>query len=461
MKLTIRELLIIAAKRGKPITYSEVAQKAGLDLERIDQRNRLSHLLGDISREEHQKGYPLLSSIVTYKDKSDHGTGFYQLCEELGLGDKKSLKDNYFGIEEMKKTFAFWKDKKTQVAKHPIAMFSEDDLAFFSKIFKDGDKDLKSHDATTKSRIKNLFQKTNYWAKKTAEGIINYKEDNRWQINGYLKNYSWAKLFDIKHKNKGIFFTLSIADNNTLIYKLDCSRSGYRKDSLSSAQVERFDYLLINEGVKWKHIKAEELKYLDWDDLIRITRKFVLENLSLYYDAVAYVWNDQKNKQSSGLSKTEAPSPTEIKKKKSYAHTRKNRSSNTDYLDQHAHHMNIGTKGEDLVIEYEKKKLLEAGLTNEADKVEKMPDGAGYDIRSYDLNGADLFIEVKSTLGDKPSPFFISANEYDFFKTKSEHARIYRVFDLKPKEGEGTFFILTWEDLANYSCEATTFKISI
>ena len=38
-------------------------------------------------------------------------------------------------------------------------------------------------------------------------------------------------------------------------------------------------------------------------------------------------------------------------------------------------------------------------------------DGAGYDILSYDVDGAEIYIEVKTTLKDKNAGFIITDNE--------------------------------------------------
>jgi len=37
-------------------------------------------------------------------------------------------------------------------------------------------------------------------------------------------------------------------------------------------------------------------------------------------------------------------------------------------------------------------------------------DGIGYDIRSFERDGSDRFIEVKTTAYGKQTPFFVSRN---------------------------------------------------
>ncbi|MGI9244803.1 MAG: DUF3883 domain-containing protein [Verrucomicrobiales bacterium] len=55
-------------------------------------------------------------------------------------------------------------------------------------------------------------------------------------------------------------------------------------------------------------------------------------------------------------------------------------------------------------------------------------DGAGFDIRSFDDNGNDLFIEVKTTRFRKETPFFISSNEIRFSEANASRFSLYRVY---------------------------------
>lgn len=54
-------------------------------------------------------------------------------------------------------------------------------------------------------------------------------------------------------------------------------------------------------------------------------------------------------------------------------------------------------------------------------------DGAGYDIRSFDSNGNERFIEVKTTNGAARTPFFLSHNECETSIEFSDKWCIYRV----------------------------------
>lgn len=91
----------------------------------------------------------------------------------------------------------------------------------------------------------------------------------------------------------------------------------------------------------------------------------------------------------------------------------------------------LGLSGEHLVLKHEREKLAEAGRQDLADRVEHVAlvdSRAGYDIRSFEVNGSEIFIEVKTTSGPKTAAFFISANEVRASIRNPDAFRIYRVF---------------------------------
>ena len=64
--------------------------------------------------------------------------------------------------------------------------------------------------------------------------------------------------------------------------------------------------------------------------------------------------------------------------------------------------------------------------------VSKEDDSAGYDILSYKKNGEELYIEVKTTRGNKETPFYLSANEYETWENNTSKYVIYRVYEYSP-----------------------------
>lgn len=94
-----------------------------------------------------------------------------------------------------------------------------------------------------------------------------------------------------------------------------------------------------------------------------------------------------------------------------------------------------GIKAEELVLEYEKTRLLKLGVEkNIPEHVSKTQgDGLGYDILSYDIIDGDIlpiYIEVKGSILNENAPFDISRNELKVAKKYGKRYRIYRVTSL-------------------------------
>lgn len=97
----------------------------------------------------------------------------------------------------------------------------------------------------------------------------------------------------------------------------------------------------------------------------------------------------------------------------------------------------LGQSGEELIVSYERHKLLQAGRADLANEVEWVSrtkgDGMGYDIRSFNVEYEERFIEVKTTNFDRETPFLITDNELDFSKENAQQYRLYRLFDFGKK----------------------------
>jgi hypothetical protein len=104
-----------------------------------------------------------------------------------------------------------------------------------------------------------------------------------------------------------------------------------------------------------------------------------------------------------------------------------------NYLQREQQNTKSGQLGEQLVISFEKNRLIQDGKESLADKIEwvsKYHDGAGFDILSKNDNGSDRYIEVKSTKLSKQTPIFFSNNEFEFANKNGTNYYLYRVFNL-------------------------------
>jgi hypothetical protein len=109
----------------------------------------------------------------------------------------------------------------------------------------------------------------------------------------------------------------------------------------------------------------------------------------------------------------------------------------------------LGQKGELLVVEHEKKSLIENGRPDLAERARHVSaiegDGAGYDIESFTPEGDIKYIEVKTTRGSAESSFFISTNEVEFARQHRDNYYLYRVYDYEDSRNVGRFYVGTGE----------------
>ena len=94
----------------------------------------------------------------------------------------------------------------------------------------------------------------------------------------------------------------------------------------------------------------------------------------------------------------------------------------------------VGDRGEEFVFNFEKAALEREGRADLAADVlwvaREVGDGAGYDIRSFGLDGRPRYIEVKATKLGALTPFYITSAELDFARRHQGEYVIYRVFDI-------------------------------
>jgi hypothetical protein len=108
-----------------------------------------------------------------------------------------------------------------------------------------------------------------------------------------------------------------------------------------------------------------------------------------------------------------------------------------DYLEREARNRSLGLAGELLVMEFEARRLHEMGAKSLANRIEHISvtrgDGAGYDILSFDGDGRERFIEVKTTAYVAETPFFVSPNEIGFSSEQQDKFHLYRLFGFRKR----------------------------
>ncbi len=106
-----------------------------------------------------------------------------------------------------------------------------------------------------------------------------------------------------------------------------------------------------------------------------------------------------------------------------------------NYIEIEQRNRSVGEAGEKLVLEFEKRKLIQAGVPELIKEIQwvsqDIGDGAGFDILSKKPSGEDIYIEVKSTTLGIDTPIYFSKTENDFSMQYEKQFHLYRVFNLK------------------------------
>jgi hypothetical protein len=124
----------------------------------------------------------------------------------------------------------------------------------------------------------------------------------------------------------------------------------------------------------------------------------------------------------------------------------------------------IGDSGEEYVLEYEKERLTNLNkpeLIKKIKHVASINDTAGYDILSYNEDGTERFIEVKTTKGPEGTDFFISPNELKFSKDNKDNFYIYRVYEFIPEKKFGKMYITKGDVEENFNLTPLQYKVSL
>jgi hypothetical protein len=106
-----------------------------------------------------------------------------------------------------------------------------------------------------------------------------------------------------------------------------------------------------------------------------------------------------------------------------------------DYLEREARNRSLGAAGEEFVVHFEHWRLIQFGQKRLADRVEHVSsskgDGLGYDVLSFDADGRERYIEVKTTSFGSDTPFFVSQRELALSRHEQTQFHLYRLFEFR------------------------------
>jgi hypothetical protein len=103
-----------------------------------------------------------------------------------------------------------------------------------------------------------------------------------------------------------------------------------------------------------------------------------------------------------------------------------------NYLELEARNSSLGRAGEELAVRFERERLRRIGEPKLAANVQPVAlilgDHLGYDILSFEQDGRERLIEVKTTRFGAWTPFFASRNEVNVSQQRAEQYQLYRIF---------------------------------
>ncbi len=106
-----------------------------------------------------------------------------------------------------------------------------------------------------------------------------------------------------------------------------------------------------------------------------------------------------------------------------------------NYLEVEAQNRSLGLAGEEFIMHFEHERLWRAGKKQLADRIEHVSktrgDHLGFDIQSFEADGRDRLIEVKTTRFGLATPFFASRNEVRVSEFHYAEYQLYRLFNFR------------------------------
>ena len=103
-----------------------------------------------------------------------------------------------------------------------------------------------------------------------------------------------------------------------------------------------------------------------------------------------------------------------------------------NYLLREARNASLGAAGEEFVLNFERARLLAVGAERLAADIEHVSrtrgDHEGFDVLSFEADGRERLIEVKTTAFGPLTPFFVSQNQVRRSQEDAGQYQVYRLF---------------------------------
>tara|TARA_B100000886_G_scaffold326718_1_gene273473 strand:+ start:54 stop:1295 length:1242 start_codon:yes stop_codon:yes gene_type:complete len=247
------------------------------------------------------------------------------------------------------------------------------------------------------------------------------------------------KINDAKEQFKNTFLHLAPNNSNEEMDLFDMSDTNFIRSELS--QSPRFKIAAYEAGCFFTKsytlddsLDETELQN-DLKEYIRAYEKIIDDPISIpLIDNLAEIVLDEDDQKSSEDFDYEIPEyePT-IKEAKEKVYSPKKSKNNKKNIIPTKPSKRVGRAGEEHVYNFEYKKLMDQGREDLAKQIVKQYEDLsffpGYDIKSFNEDGEEIYIEVKSTVSKGKDYFEISDNEVLAAKSLKDSYFIYQVTD--------------------------------
>ena len=130
-----------------------------------------------------------------------------------------------------------------------------------------------------------------------------------------------------------------------------------------------------------------------------------------------------------------------------------------NYQEKQKSNKNLGDLGESFVLKHENEKLK--NQKKQAEQVSiTQGDGLGYDIKSYDDEGEEIYIEVKTTSGGFGTKFYVTKTELSRSIIEGDKYRLYRVYNFDSNNRIGKIAIIEGS-LEKYCCSPESYGVKL
>ena len=169
--------------------------------------------------------------------------------------------------------------------------------------------------------------------------------------------------------------------------------------------------------------------------LVKVAQEQVSSKETLDHAALAAVQQPAIAPIQTDFSSVKADAPKRQHQAKEAMNPLLFRAVKRDYLEREAQNRSLGLAGEAFVVQFEHWRLAQMGKTRLADRVEHVSvsrgDGLGYDVLSFESDGKERLIEVKTTTFGRDTPFFVSRGELALSQGARDQFHLYRLFEFR------------------------------